>query len=282
MPVNEIEIPGTSISIRCLSFKAEEFSELFTKIQEEADQFCIDPEEAGFHDCDRDDECVRGFFSIIVPFKVEHLVEGIVTKTMHKRIESCEFIATNNILYVWGKIGPQKILEHILAGLTGYGVVPIEFEFRHLSQFQERLTSIKNVKLTNPKDREIRRATLVGKMETYTEYNVIDPKNHGIESVSGILDTRLGPLTVTAGRKGTLRLTVKRGFIMTLECLQWLVSRIRDEAVTTMKETIRLDTQDDEAEAEAEIENDQASAEDEAEANQVEQDRAMSEGGGGG
>lgn len=229
MPVNEIEIPGTSLSLRCLSFKAEAFGELFQKIQEEGDQFSIDPEVAGFHDCDHDDQVVRGFFSIIVPFEVEHLSEGIVTKTLLKRIDTCEFFALENLLFASGKTSAQKILEHTFAGLTGYGVTAMEFEFRHMSQFQERLTTMKSIALTNPKDREIRRVRMAGKMETYTEYNVIDPKNHGIESVSGLIDSPLGPLSVTAGRKGSLRLNVKRGFILTIECLLWLLALVREE-----------------------------------------------------
>lgn len=172
---------------------------------------------------------VSGWFSLVVPFEVEHLVDGITTKTLLKKIESCEFFVQANSLFVTGKLGPQKILEHILASLAGYGVVALDFEYRHLSQFQDRLSTTKSVALTNPKDREVRRARLMGKMESYREYNVIDPKNHGIESVSGLVDTPLGPMTITVGRKGTIRLNVKRGFILSIDCLNWILALIREE-----------------------------------------------------
>lgn len=229
MAVNEIEIPKTSETFRVLNFKFDSLEELFKEITEEYDQFSIDPEIPGFHDCDHDQQLIRGFLSMVVPFEVEHLTDGIATKTLMKRIETCEFFALENILFVTGKTGPQKILKHVLSSLTGYGIAAQEFEFRHLNQFQEHLSSIKNVKLTNPKDREVRRATLAGKMESYEEYNVIDPKNHGIESVAGLLDTPLGPITITVGRKGSIRLNVKRGFILTMDCLLWIVGMIRDE-----------------------------------------------------
>jgi hypothetical protein len=229
MAIDEIEIPGTSLSLRCLTFKTDSLAELFDKIQREGDPFSIDPETAGFHDMDASGKLIRGFFSVVVPFEVEHLVEGIVTKTLLKRVETCEFFAMPECLFVTGKNAPQKILEHTLAGLSGYGVNLVEFEFRHMSQFQDRVSMLKSIALTNPKDRDVRRARLAGRIESYTEYNVIDPRNHGIENVSGLVDTPLGPVTVTVARKGGLRLNVRRGFILTMECLLWLLDLIREE-----------------------------------------------------
>lgn len=229
MSVSEIEISGASLALRVLQFRCESPHHLFVAIHTKGEKFSLDPETPGFHDCDRDETCCRGYFSMVVPFEVECLVDGISTKRLEKRIETCEFFALGNTLFVAGKTGPQKMLEHIIASLTGFGVTAQEFEFRHLNQFKDRLSSIKNVKLTNPKDREVRWATLAGKMDSYDEYNIIDPKNHGIESVAGLLDTPLGPLTITAGRRGTIRLNVKRGFILTMDCLLWIVARITDQ-----------------------------------------------------
>jgi hypothetical protein len=229
MPVDEIEVAGTSISIRCLTSRLFNPSEVMQKIQTEGEQFSIEPENPGYHDCDRSTNAIRGLYSMVVPFEVEHLQEGFVTKTLMKKVESCDFLATEDVLFAWGKLAPQKVLEMSLAGMTGYGVSPIDFEFHQLSQFQDRLSQVKNIALSNPKTNEVRRARLAGKIESYTDYNVIDPRNHGIETVSGLLDSPLGPITVTVGKKGLIRLGVRRGFLLTLDCLQWILKMIRDE-----------------------------------------------------
>lgn len=229
MSIDEIEIAGSSYSLQVLSFKTDSIIELYEKMGKEADHFSIDPETAGFHDCVHNQNLIRGNFSVVVPFEVEHLVEGIVTKTLFKRVETCEFFALPEVLFVSGKTAPQKILEHALAGLSGYGTAPMEFEFRHMSQFQDRLSMLKNVALTNPKDRDVRRVRMAGKIEDYKGYNVIDPRNHGIDSVAGLVDSPLGPITVTISRKGGIRLNVRRGFILTIECLEWLLKLIREK-----------------------------------------------------
>lgn len=228
MPINEIEIPGSSLSLTVYQFMCDSIPGLAARIMD-ADQFSAIPEKDGFHDYDHNKDMIRGFYSMVVPFEVEHLIEGIVTKTLFKRVETCDFIITKDVLYTAGKQAPAKVLERVLASLTGYGTAPMELEFRQMSQFQDRLSLVKKVALTNPKDREIRKVKLSGRIEDYTEYNVIDPRNHGIESVSGLVDSPLGPITVTVTRKGGIRLNVRKGFILTTDCLEWLVKMIRDE-----------------------------------------------------
>lgn len=226
--INEIEIPGSSLSLTVYQVMCDSILDLMAKIRE-ADQFSTEPEMAGFHDCDANKDIIRGFYSVVVPFEVEHLIGGITTKSPFKRVEACDFILTKETLFVTGKSGPAKILERELAQLTGYGTAPMEFKFWQMSQFQDRLSQVKSVALTNPNNREIRKAKLSGKIENYTDYNVIDPRNHGIESVSGLVDSPLGPITVTVSRKGGIRLNVRKGFILTVECLEWLLGLILDE-----------------------------------------------------
>lgn len=282
MPINEIEIPKTSITFRVMQFKCESLALLSNKIIHEAEEFSVDPETAGFHDCEGEGSMVRGFFSTVIPFEVECLVDGITTKKLEKRIETCEFIALENRLYVTGKTGLQKILEHVLAELTGYGVSPVELEFRQLSQFSERLTVLKSIGLVNPKTRDVRRVKMTGKMEEYTDYNVIDPKNHGIESVAGVMDTPLGQMTVTVSRKGSIRLNVEKGFVLAVECLEWLMVAILDEEAPKYREDQEYLTRKAEheySEGMAEAENDQARAEEEAAGHYSEHDRAQENGG---
>jgi len=229
MLINEIEIAGSSISLKCWSMKVENVEATFDTIMNKADMFSIDTELPGFHDCDCENSIIRGFYSVIIPFEIEHLVDGITTKTLFKRIESCEFIITGKLIVTFGKAGPMKLLGAALSAVTGEHVDLLEFEFQHLNQLQERMTNIKAIVVTNPKEKEIRRARLAGHMESYTEYNIIDPRNHGIENIAGLIDTPLGPMTITVGKKGSIRLNVKKGLIMTVECLEWILDLIVSE-----------------------------------------------------
>lgn len=229
MAIDEIEVPGSSVSLKCWNARIDDIPGFFKKLSGETDVFSIDPEIPGFHDCDANKGIIRGFYSCVTPFEVEHLVDGITTKTLFKKIESTEFLLLENCMFTMGKSGPGKGLSNVLSAASGYGVTQMEFEFRQMSQLQDRLSQTKAIVLTNPKDKEVRRARLAGLIESYTEYNVIDPRNHGIENVAGLIDSPLGPVTITVTRKGGLRLRVKKGFILTVECLLWLLALIRDE-----------------------------------------------------
>lgn len=37
------------------------------------------------------------------------------------------------------------------------------------------------------------------------------------------------PMTLTVGKKGSIRLNVKKGLIMTVECLEWILDLITSE-----------------------------------------------------
>ncbi|HQB82993.1 MAG TPA: hypothetical protein PLR50_05830, partial [Candidatus Rifleibacterium sp.] len=80
MLINEIEIAGSSISLKCWSMKVENVEATFDTIMNKADMFSIDTELPGFHDCDCENSIIRGFYSVIIPFEIEHLVDGITTK----------------------------------------------------------------------------------------------------------------------------------------------------------------------------------------------------------
>jgi len=236
--IEEIEIPGKSISFTLWNARIEDIPEFFKKLSAEGDVFSIDPEVSGFHDCSGNKNVIRGFYSSVIPFEVEHLVEGIATKTLLKRIESCEFMLFHDLLVTWGKSGPARGLTNVLSAESGYGVPKLDLRFGQMSQLQDRLSQTKSIVLTSPKDKEVRRARLAGLIESYTDYNVIDPRNHGIESVSGLVDTPLGPLTLTVTRNGGLRLAVSKAFILTADCLRWLANIITDGEIAPMQRMI--------------------------------------------
>jgi hypothetical protein len=229
MPINELEISGSSISLKCWKADIEDTSDVFNRIMQEGEQFSVEGETPGFHDCDSDGRIIRGYFSGIVPFEIEHLIEGNTTRTLFKRIESCEFIASSKNIFTLGKPGPAKGLGMALSAISKTEVSLREFSFEQLSQLQERMAKIKSIVITNPKEKEIRRARLAGHIESYTDYNIIDPGNHGIESVSGIVTTPLGSMTLTVSKKGGLRLGVSKGLIIDIECLEWILDLICEE-----------------------------------------------------
>lgn len=226
MPINEIEIQGSSIGFKVFKTEIENHQKVFNRIMQEGEQFDIENETPGFHDCETDGEIIRGYYSGIIPFVVEHLVEGLNTKTLLKRTESVEFVATRKNVFCNGKPGPAKGLYITLSGLTGSECSLIEFDFHQLHQLQNRFAKVKSIVLANPKEKEVRRARLAGHIESYEDYNIIDPRNHGIESVSGVLTTPMGAMTITVSKKGCLRLGVQKGLIITTDLLDWLMCLI--------------------------------------------------------
>ncbi|MBF0408127.1 MAG: hypothetical protein HQM10_12270, partial [Candidatus Riflebacteria bacterium] len=230
MSLDEIHVNGSSISFSCLVSKTDSVGDLFKVMMAEDQQFTLSPERSGFHDCETDGEIIRGFFSVVIPFEVEHLTDGIMTKSLLKRIESCEFILLKDMTFATGKSSAQKNLSLVLTGLTNFGVTPIELEFHNMSLFQDRLSVVKSIVLKNPKTREISRARLAGRIEDYTDYGIVEPKNHEIDSVSGLVDSPLGPLNVNLSSKGNLRISVKKGFVLTVDCLKWILGLAKDSS----------------------------------------------------
>jgi hypothetical protein len=201
---------------------------LHEKIEASGDMFDLAAETWGFHDCEYTSSSgiVRGFYSYIEPFEIEQLVEGITTKTLHKRIKSCEFISDGTAIFVFGNQGARKLLSAALSALTGNHIEIHNFEFEDLSRIQNCMKAVKSVSVMNPNDKEVRTCRMTGRIEEYTDYNVIDKKNHGISSVSGMIDTPFGPMTITVGKKGAIRLNVRKGMIATFDLLRWILDLI--------------------------------------------------------
>lgn len=243
MSINEIEVHSTSISFQVLTFKADDLNAVFSEITTPEETFSIDPETPGFHDCEFKNDIIRGYYSLSVSFEVEHLVEGITTKTLLKRIESCEFWAVEGVLFATGKPNAIKNLARAMTPIIGFGVTNPELDFHQMSDFHNRLSDVKSVVVTNPKDREVRRATLAGRIEDYTEFNILDARNHGLEKVSGIFDTPLGPITVAPGKKGLIRFGVKKGFVLSIDCLYWVWTGIQNGKPQELQMTIKKDAE---------------------------------------
>ncbi len=230
MLIDEIEVQGSSLSFKCLNLKIDDIKTTFDTIMQKGDIFDIDAGTPGFHDCDCDKGVIRGFYSNLASFNVEFFKDGITTKEEFKRIESCEFLITPERIYLFGKQGPQKLIEMALSAATGEHVERVEFDNHCMELVQGRLTVMKSIVVENPKDKEIRRARLTGHMEDYESYNIVEPNNHEINSISGIIETPLGAMTLTVDKKGKVRLGVKRGLIINLDNLNWILELITSDA----------------------------------------------------
>ena len=230
MLIDEIEVQGSSLSFKCLNLKIDDIKTTFDTIMQKGDIFDIDAGTPGFHDCDCDKGVIRGFYSNLASFNVEFFKDGITTKEEFKRIESCEFLITLERIYLFGKQGPQKLIEMALSAATGEHVERVEFDNHCMELVQGRLTVMKSIVVENPKDKEIRRARLTGHMEDYESYNIVEPNNHEINSISGIIETPLGAMTLTVDKKGKVRLGVKRGLIINLDNLNWILELITSDA----------------------------------------------------
>jgi hypothetical protein len=162
MPLNEIEVAGSSISMQVChtSFDPEE---IYKRIQNEGEQFDIENETPGFHDVEFDSGLLRGYYSGIVPFEVEHLdpVEKFTKKELFKRIESAEFISDGEFVFAWGKSGPIKGLAMNLSRVSDSECGCANFEFNDLFNIQNRMAKLKSITVKNPKECEVRTCRLL-------------------------------------------------------------------------------------------------------------------------
>ncbi len=227
MLINEIEVVGSSFS--CSTYVCSgksEIDQIFDQIMTKGDMFSIENELPGFHDCECESELIRGYYSFVEPFEVECLEEGNTTKKLQKRLKSCEFITNGTLLVAFGDNRAKRLLETAISMVSGENVDLHAFEFEEINRAQLRMSTVKSVTVMNPKEKEVRKCRMSGHIEAYTEYNVLDPRNHGLDSVSGLVDTPMGPLTLTVGKKGQIRFGVKRGMILTWDLLTWVFDMI--------------------------------------------------------
>ena len=230
MLIDEIEVVGASLSFKCLTLDIDDIEKTFKDITEKGDIFDIDAGTPGYHDCDCDRGVIRGFYSNLASFNVEYFKEGITTKEEFKRIESVEFIISPERIYLFGKPGPAKLIEMALSAATGEHVERVEYDNECMELVKSRLTIMKSIVVENPKDKEIRRARLSGHMEDYESYNIVEPNNYQINSICGIIETPLGAMKLSVDKKGKVTLGVKRGLIINLDNLNWIMDLITSDA----------------------------------------------------
>ena len=223
--INEIELQSGRITLQCFDFTGN--------AQESVDngiKFDLEKEEPGFHDMDFAENAARGYFSFVEPYETENIVDGMTAMELKKRIKTAEFVQTGDFLFAWGNSSAIKLLASYIS--SEYATATkIEFEFNDLFNLQNRLELCKSVTVKNPKESKVKTVKLTGTLDLYTEYNCMDARNHTIKSVSGIMNTpALGKITVAATDKGVIRIGTKKGCILPVDVVVWLIKLMTEEA----------------------------------------------------
>jgi len=159
----------------------------------------------GFTDVEATGDKTRAVFSRLEPFDVEAFKDGFNETLTLERKKTCEFIADDTVLCAWGDGAAVKLLKLLL------NLEAMTFEFDDLYRLQARMQLVKSIKLQNPKEQAVRSASLNGNLECYEEFNIIQPNDHEIKSVSGKFNAiGLGDITLNVTAKGLMKIGVKQ------------------------------------------------------------------------
>lgn len=223
--INEIELESGRISLNCFDFTGSAKESI-----DNGPKFSIEEQAAGYHDCDFSDVAARGYFSFIEPYEAENLVDGMTTMEAKSRIRTAEFVQTGDFLFAWGHGGAIQLLAIYIS--SEYSTATkIEFEFNDLFNLQNRLELCKSVTVKNPRENKVKTVKLTGTLDCYSEYNCMEPRNHELKSVSGIMNTpAIGKITVAVNDKGVIRIGTKKGCILPVDVVVWLIKLMNESA----------------------------------------------------
>jgi hypothetical protein len=223
--INEIELENGRISLQCFDFTGNAKESI-----DNAMKFNMEDENPnGFHDCDFAENSARGYFSFVEPYEVENIVDGMTTMEAKSRIRTAEFVQIGDFLFAWGNSSAIKLLTSYIS--SEYATATkIEFEFNDLFNLQSCFELCKSVKIKNPKESKVKTVSLTGTLDHYAEFNVLDPRNHELKAVSGIINSSIGKITVAANNKGIIRIGTKKGCILPFDVVIWLIKLMNETA----------------------------------------------------
>ena len=224
--INEIELESGRISLSCFDFTGNAKESIDNGIKFNM----VDESPCGFHDCDFTENSARGYFSFVEHYEVENIVDGMTTMEAKSRIKTAEFVQAGDFLFDWGNSGAIKLLTSYISSEFATAT-KIEFEFNDLFNLQSRFELCKSVKIKNPKESKVKTVSLTGTLDCYSEYNCLEPRNHELKAVSGIMNTpALGKITVAATDKGVIRIGTKKGCILPVDVVVWLIKLMNESA----------------------------------------------------
>jgi len=229
MPINEIEIKGTSFGVQVFKIESANMKLAFEEIYANENLFNAGEERQGFCDLDSSGEIYAGSFGQVVAFEIECLEDGFMVEKTLKKIALVNFWIVQDLLFVQGPASVAKALNAQLMGIIGFMPTPLDVTTRELQAFSERMARVSSVSFQNPKEEAIRKGKISGSVEGYEAFEGIS-KEHMVDSISGKWDSGLGQIGVTVTGKGKITLGVKKGFILTIDTLLHLVLLITDSA----------------------------------------------------
>lgn len=224
--ISEIELGNGRISLQCFDFTGNAKESIDNGLK-----FSMEDESPnGFHDADFGENAARGYFSFVEPYEVENIVDGMTAMEAKKRIKTAEFVQIGDFLFAWGNSSAIKLLASYIS--SEYATATkIEFEFNDLFNLQNRLELCKSVTVKNPKESKVKTVKLTGTLDCYSEYNCMEPRNHELKSVSGIMNTpALGKINVAVNDKGIIRIGTKKGCILPVDVVVWLIKLMNESA----------------------------------------------------
>lgn len=220
--LNEIELPSGRISVTAFDFEGNAKEAI-----DNAEKFNLEAETPGFSDYEFSDEITRGYFSFVEPYETENIVDGLTVSEAKKRIKTAEFAINSGFMFVWGASSAVKLLGSFIN--NDFATANrISFEFEDLHNLQSRFELCKSVKVKNPKENPVKTVSMAGKLDTYSEYNCLDARNHELKSVSGVLNMPIGKMKVTANDKGVIKIAGKGEMILPVDALVWLIRLIHN------------------------------------------------------
>lgn len=220
--LNEIELPAGRINVTVFDFEGNAKEAI-----DNAEKFNLEAETPGFSDYEFSDEITRGYFSFVEPYETENIVDGLTVSEAKKRIKTAEFAISNGFLFAWGASSAVKLLGSFIN--NDFATANrISFEFDDLHNLQSRFELCKSVKVKNPKEMPVKTVSMAGKLDTYSEYNCLDARNHELKSVSGVLNMPIGKMKVTANDKGVIKIAGKGEMILPANALVWLIRLIHN------------------------------------------------------
>lgn len=222
--INEIELHSGRITMQCFDFAGNAKESIDNGIK-----FDLEQESPGFHDIDFAENAARGYFSFIEPYETENIVDGMTAMELKKRIKTAEFVQTGDFMFAWGNGSAIKLLASYISSEYA-AATKIEFEFNDLFNLQSRFELCKSVKIKNPRENKVKTVSLTGTLDCYSEYNCLEPSNHELKSVSGIMNTAIGKITVAANSKGVIRIGTKKGCVLPVDVVIWLIKLMSESA----------------------------------------------------
>ena len=187
---------------------------IISRIKESVHNFELKAENNGFHDLIADEGGLRGYYSKIEPFTVEHLDRNYETnKENFKRISSCEFFVDKDLTYI---IGKGSILKDLILSFNciGFGMEKTHFDTYQLLEVAKSYVKLTSVSVRNGKKEPIKTVKMTGSVEDFEHSDTVG-QELDIESISGTLETSFGRSKLTVAKAGgiALKLDNFRGFI---------------------------------------------------------------------